>query len=423
MLTRRKFISMVAASSVLAPALLRAATNGSFTYVGWTQDEAASKATIAKMFQQFEQSDPSVSMNVVGFPYAQMQQNLFLRLRAHQPVDVAQLTLQWLPQFGGTGKMVDFNDVFGKAALEKVIDPGILRLGQFRGKQVGMPWTMGSIAMVANASMLKEAGIAQPPVTIDAFLEALKAIKAKFPESVPYAMSTKDNASVVGDFQTWLWTFGGHIFNDQGQVVVNSPAAVRTLEFMTNLVKDRLAAKDTDRYDARRLFAQNRCAFYQDAPLARGFARDNSGKGAAFDANVLSVATPVLKQGDVPRSFAWGHLFGSFAADKQSFDAKSAPAQFVSYISLTDEPQLEYFRQVGLFPVTRSAIAKLSGDPYVANWTRNARNATRDELAVFPNVADLTVIVGEQVQAAVLGQKSPAEAIDAMSKRLSAAIE
>jgi multiple sugar transport system substrate-binding protein len=227
---------------------------------------------------------------------------------------------------------------------------------------------------------------------------------------------------MAADFQTWLWTFGGHIFNEQGQVVVNSPAGARALGFMSDLVKDRLAAKDTDRYDARRLFAQNRCAFYQDAPLARGFARDNSGKGTAFDVNVESIATPVLKKGDVPRSFAWGHLLGSFAQDKQSFDAKSAPARFVSYLSMTDEPQLEYFQRIGLFPVTRSAIAKLSGDPYVANWTASAKSATRDELAFFPNVADLTVIVGEQVQAAVLGQKTAAQAIDDMSQRLSAAI-
>ena len=421
MLTRRKFISAVAASSVFAPALLKAATNG-FTYVGWSQDEAASKATLGRIFEQFQQGDPGAAVKVVGFPYAQMQQNLFLRLRAHQPVDAAQLTLQWLPQFGATGTMVDFNDVYGRAALEKVIDPAILRLGEFKGKQLSMPWTAGSIGMVANATVLKEAGVPQAPVTIDAFIESLKAVKAKFPEAVPYAMSTKDNASMAADFQTWLWTFGGHIFNEQGQVVVNRPAGARALGFMSDLVKDRLAAKDTDRYDARRLFAQNRCAFYQDAPLARGFARDNSGKGTAFDVNVESIATPVLKKGDVPRSFAWGHLLGSFAQDKQSFDVKSAPARFVSYLSMTDEPQLEYFQRIGLFPVTRSAIAKLSGDPYVANWTASAKSATRDELAFFPNVADLTVIVGEQVQAAVLGQKTAAQAIDDMSQRLSAAI-
>ena len=200
-LTRRKFISAVAASSVFAPALLKAATNG-FTYVGWSQDEAASKATLGKIFEQFQQGYPGAAVKVVGFPYAQMQQNLFLRLRAHQPVDAAQLTLLWLPQFGATGKMFDFNDVYGRAALAKVIDPAILRLGEFKGKQLGMPWTAGSIGMVANAAVLKDAGVREAPVTVDAFIESLRAVKAKFPEAVPYAMSTKDNASMASDFQT-----------------------------------------------------------------------------------------------------------------------------------------------------------------------------------------------------------------------------
>jgi multiple sugar transport system substrate-binding protein len=306
--------------------------------------------------------------------------------------------------------------------MESVIDPRILALGEHKGKQVGLPWTAGSIGMVANGALLKEAGVSTPPVTIDAFIEALKAVKTRFPESVPYAMCTKDSGSIASDYQVWLWTFGGRVFNDKGQVAINSPAAVRTLSFMSDLVKQRLAEKDMDRYDARRIFAQNRVAFYQDAPLARGFARDNSGKGTDFDKNVLAVSTPVLHQGDTPRSLAWGHLLGSFADNKTTFAPKSAPARFTSFITMSDTPQLEYFKQIGLFPVTKSAIAKLSGDPYVANWTSNARNATRDEFAYWPNSAELTTIVGEEVQAALLGQKSPQAAVDAMAARLNDAI-
>jgi multiple sugar transport system substrate-binding protein len=421
MLTRRKFIATLAASSVLAPTLLRAATSD-FTYVGWSQDEAASKATLGQIFTQFRQADPDASMKVVGFPYAQIQQNVFLRLRAHQPLDVVQLNVNWLPQFGATGKMLDFNEVYGRAALESAIDPKILSLGEHNGKQIGLPWTAGSIGMVANGAMLKEAGITSPPVTIDAFVDALKAIKAKFPESVPYALSTKDNGTISADYQVWLWTFGGRVFDDKGQPAVNSPQAVRALGFMSDLVKNRLAAKDLDRYDTRRIFAQNQVAFYLDAPLARGFARDNSGKGVDFDKNVLAIATPVLHKGDTPKSFAWGHLLGSFAEDKAAFGPKSAPARFASFITMNDAPQLAYFKQIGLFPVTRSAIAKLSGDPYVANWTTYAKNATRDELSSWPNAGQLTTIVGEEVQSALLGQKSPQAASDAMAKRLGDAL-
>lgn len=425
MLTRRKFISAIAASCALAPSLQRAAmaATSDFTYVGWSQDEAANKATLGQIFAQFKQADPDASLNVVGFPYGQIQQNLFLRLRSHQPLDVVQLAVQWLPQFGATGKMLDFNEVFGKSTLEAAIDREILALGEHKGTQLGLPWTAGSIGMVANSSMLKEAGVSSVPVTIDAFVDALKAVKAKFPESVPYAMCTKDNGTIASDYQVWLWTFGGRIFNDKGGVAVNSPEAVRALSFMADLVKGRLAEKDIDRSDARRMFAQNQTAFYQDAPLARGFARNNSGKGAEFDKNVQAIATPVVHKGDTARSFAWGHLLGSFPDTKSSFfGAKSAPARFASFLTMNDATQLEYFNQSGLFPVTKSAIVKLSGDPYVANWTKNAKNATRDELAFWPNSAELTSIVGEEVQSSLLGQKTPQAAIDAMAKRLNGAI-
>lgn len=285
MLTRRHFTHSLAAASMLgSPTVF--AQNRSLTYVGWSHDEAASKPTLTAMFDGYRKTNADVKLDVIGFPWGQMQQNILLRLRSGQPLDVVQLAERWLPQFGTTGKMVDLNDVYGKAQLAKLINPGVLKLGEFRGKQLGLPWTAGSIGMVANAKVLKDAGVSGTPQTIDAFIEALKAIKRTQPQSVPYAMTTKNNNSLSPDFQVWLWTFGGQLFDDKGKVLVNSASGVRALSFMTDLVKEGLAAKDIDRPDARRMYGQNQTGFYQDAPLARGFARNNSGKGTEFDSNV-----------------------------------------------------------------------------------------------------------------------------------------
>ncbi|MBK7793888.1 MAG: hypothetical protein IPJ62_16210 [Betaproteobacteria bacterium] len=77
-----------------------------------------------------------------------------------------------------------------------------------------------------------------------------------------------------------------------------------------------------------------------------------------------------------------------------------------------------YFKDVGLFPVTNDALAAVAADPYATNWSRNARTSRRDETSNWANAADLTTIVGEEVQGALLGQKSPQAAIDAMASRL-----
>lgn len=419
MLNRRQLTQSLAAASLLGSGSLRAQAR-SITYVGWSHDEAASKSVLNGMFDGYRKTRSDVKLDVVGFPWGQMQQNILLRMRSNQPLDVVQLAERWLPQFGSTGKLFDLNEVYGKANLQKVISPGLLKLGQYRGKQLGLPWTAASIGMVANAKVLKDAGVNQPPQTVDAFVEALKAIKRTQPQSVPYAMTTKNNNSMSPDFQVWLWTFGGELFDEKGKVLVNSAAGVRALSFMADLVKDGLAAKDIDRPDARRMYAQNQTGFYQDAPLARGFARNNSGKGTEFDSNVIAMATPVLKAGNAPQSFAWGHLLTMFSDGKTAPNDQSMQATFAAHLAMNDVNQLAYFRDQGLFPVTNSALAQVASDPYVAAWSKAANTAERDEISMWPNSADLTTIVGEEVQSALLGQKNAQAAIESMSKRLEA---
>lgn len=419
MVTRRQFTQALGATSFLGAASVLAQTKN-LTYVGWSQDEAASKPTLTAMFDSYRKAQSDVKLEVIGFPWAQMQQNVLLRMRSGQALDVVQLAERWLPQFASSGKLADMNDVYGKAQLEKLISPGVLKLGNYRGKQAGLPWTAGSIGMVANNKVLKDAGVTSTPKTVDAFLEALKAIKKSQPQSVPYAMTTKNNNSLCPDFQVWLWTFGGQLFDDKGKVVVNSPAAVRALTFMTDLVKDGLAAKDVDRPDARRMYAQHQTGFYHDAPLARGFARNNSGKGTEFDAFVQAMGVPVLKNGDTPQSFAWGHLITMFTDGKSVPNGQSAQAKLASHLALSDANQLQYFKEQGLFPVTLSALAQLASDPYVTAWTQASRHAERDEVSQWTTSADPVNIVGEEVQSALLGQKSPQVAIESMGKRLEA---
>lgn len=419
MLNRRQFTASVVAGPALASPLIARAQARGLTYVGWSHDEAASKPTLTKMFEDFRKSQADTKLDVVGFPWGQMQQNILLRLRSNQPLDVVQLAERWLPQFGTTGKMQDLNEVFGKEQLAKLINPGTLKLGEYRGKQLGLPWTAASIGMVANAKVLREAGVIAPPATVDAFVESLKAIKRSQPQSVPYAMTTKNNNSLSPDFQVWLWTFGGQLFDDKGKVLVNSAAGVRALEFLAGLVKDGLAAKDIDRPDARRMYAQHQTGYYHDAPLARGFARSNSGRGVDFDPFVWAMATPVLKAGDKPQSFAWGHLLTMFPQGGKP-DLQSPSAKLTSFLALNDANQLAYFKDQGLFPVTQTALAQLSADPYVTAWTRAAHTAERDEISQWSNSADLTTIVGEEVQSALLGQKPARTAIESMAKRLEA---
>ncbi|WP_237213022.1 ABC transporter substrate-binding protein [Falsiroseomonas oryziterrae] len=405
------------AAAVAAAGSSRAQAAGGVTFVGWSHDEAASRPVLTEAFERFRAANPGMRLDTIGFPWAQMQQNLVLRIRSNQPMDVVQLAERWLPQFARVLQPADIREVLG-AELERAIDPGLLRIGQAGGRQLGLPWTAASIGMVANRKVLADAGIVEMPRSVDAFADALRRIRRSQQEVVPYAFCTKNNLSISPDFQVWLWTFGGRVFDAEDKVVVDSEAGRAALSFLVELSREGLMARDVDRPDSRRLIAQHRTAFYHDAPLARGFARDNSGQGAAFDQHIAAFATPVLRAGEPTRSLMWGHLLVLPNPRGARIAGDGPAARFVRHMALDDETQLRYFRAVGLFPVTRTALRTLQDDSYVVDWTRNAGTAEMDEPSTWPNAADLTNIIGEEVQAALLLSKPPAQAIADMATRL-----
>lgn len=423
MLNRRSF--MRGASAVAASGLVGMPKPGYATgkikqvsFLGWSQDEPASKPTLDMAFDQFMKEHPDVKLDLIGSPWAQMQEAIQSRLRSGQSLQVVQLAERWLPTIAKTGRLLDLSTVFGKGELEKSIHPNTLKLGEYKGRQLSLPWSAGSIGMVANSKVLLDLGINKMPVTIDEFKVTLSQIKKARPDTVPYAMMTKNNGSLSPEFQVWLWTYGGRILDDAGNVSVNSAAGVRALSMMVDLLRENLAATDIDRPDARRMFGQRQAVFYNDAPLARGFARTISGLGEKFDREVVSVATPVLAAGQTPQSFAWVHLLALINQPGEKITATSPQAALIKFLATDEAVQLRYFKEVGMFPVTGNALNRLFAVRYVTDWAVRARGARRDDLSFWPNAADTTTIVGEEVQAALLQKKTPLQAIETMQKRL-----
>ena len=243
---RHIFGALALAGATLAPIAVRAAD---LTFMSFTFAEEPNKASVQKMMDGF-QAATKLSVEPQGYAWGDMQKNILLRVRSNTAPDVAQLSERWLPNYAATKGVVDFNDVFGKDQLASILAPAALAMGQVNGKQLGIPLMTGSIGMIANKEVLAKAGVDKMPVTIDEFKAALVAVRDKVPNSVPYAMATKNNNSIILDYMLWTWAYGGQIIDSEGNVKVGaSPAGKQALAFMAGLVKDRLAAPEIDRPD------------------------------------------------------------------------------------------------------------------------------------------------------------------------------
>lgn len=398
-----------------APATEPSAEGVNIVWAGWSGEEEASKDIFQRMMDTYEQNSGN-TVTWVGWTWADTAQQLLIRTQGGEQLDLAQVDIGIFNTVAQAGVLADWNEILGEDYMKETFEQSALDVGNIDGQQLGMPWSMASISMVCNPEILAAAGWDEVPVTIAEFEQCLADIKASNPDVVPYAVSTKD-ATCAGDFMPWLWTFGGAIFNEDGSVAINSDAAVACVEWYQSLMEKGYIAMDTGRGEARQLFAQGQVAFYDDAVLAKGQAVSN-GVDPDEVVNVCSAMNrPVLNEGDQPQSTMWGHMLVVFKDSEYKEQAAELAKTLVS-----DEVAMDYFTNNGMPPVTKSAASldEVKNDAYLNGFLESTSTARLEETARMANANEVKTIITEELQYALLGQKSAEQAVSDMAARLEA---
>jgi multiple sugar transport system substrate-binding protein len=389
-------------------------------FMTFTFAEDPNRPFIEKLLADFKASS-GIAVDPIGTAWGDTLKNILLRQRSKTLPDTAQLQDRWVPAMATLPEIVELTPVLGAATLES-IDPGARSLGKVDGKQVGIPLISGSVGFVANKEVMAKAGIDKVPVTLDEFRAALVQVRDKVPNSVPFAMATKNPGAVPLDVLLIFWAHNARMIDESGKVLVNSPEGRAAMAFMAGLMKDRLIAPEFDRPDSRRLFGQGGSAFYIDAPAARTFARSFSGKGEAADAFVLPMKTPVLKAGDTPKSVEWGHTVVMFK-NASAIGPDTPAAKWMKFL-LSDGVQTTLPLQLGGLPVTTAgrAAPAVQSDVFLKAWAGTVVQAMKHEIGIWSNGPELSTILTEEVQAAILGQKTPDAATASMQTRMEASM-
>ncbi|WP_157196038.1 ABC transporter substrate-binding protein [Pseudoflavonifractor capillosus] len=407
--------SQPSASQSGAPATEPSAEGVNIVWAGWSGEEEASKDIFQRMIDTYEQQSGN-TVTWVGWTWADTAQQLLIRTQGGEQLDLAQVDIGIFNTVAQAGVLADWNEILGEDYMKETFEQSALDVGNIDGQQLGMPWSMASISMVYNPEILSAAGWDEVPVTIAEFEQCLADIKASNPDVVPYAVSTKD-ATCAGDFMPWLWTFGGAIFNEDGSVAINSDAAVACVEWYQSLMEKGYIAMDTGRGEARQLFAQGKVAFYDDAVLAKGQAVSN-GVDPDEVVNVCSAMNrPVLNEGDQPQSTMWGHMLVVFKDSEYKEQAAELAQTLVS-----DEVAMDYFTNNGMPPVTKSAASldEVKNDAYLNGFLESTSTARLEETARMANANEVKTIITEELQYALLGQKTAEQAVSDMAARLEA---
>lgn len=387
----------------------------SIVWAGWSGEEEANKEIFQRMMDTYRtQSGNDITW--VGFTWSDAAQQLLIRTQGNEQLDVSQADITIFNTLAQANVLTDLNDVLGEDWLKANFEQAALDVGNIDGKQLGMPWSMAAITMVYNPEILANAGWDTPPTTIADFEQCMADIKAADPSVIPYALTTKDG-TCGADFVPWMWTFDGGIWDENGNVIINRAESVAALEWYQKLMQNDYVAMDVGRSEARQMFAQGKVAFYDDAVVAKSQVISN---GVAPDdvVNVCSAMTrPVLKAGDEPQAVQWGSMLVVYEGSQE----KEASAELLRTL-VSDEVALDYFTNGGMPPVTKSAAQTdtVQNDAYIKSFIQSTSTARLEETARMTNAAEVKSIITEEVQYALLSQKTAQQALDDAAARINA---
>jgi ABC-type glycerol-3-phosphate transport system substrate-binding protein len=209
------------------------------------------KRTVYSPVRTFEHAHPGIHVSVIISPAGPSYvEKLLTMIAGGVPPDVIGLggPAAGLPVLASKGALADLGPLIARDA--KVVQPQdfypqALQVGQWQGKQYGLPSsTISTAVLVYNADALKKAGITQTPAqlydagtwTWNDFTQVARQATIRKPG---VTLPSQYGFLVPFDVQmgsSFIWEAGGHILNTQRtKCLLDTPQSIRGLQFLYDL--------------------------------------------------------------------------------------------------------------------------------------------------------------------------------------------
>ncbi|NLX10811.1 MAG: sugar ABC transporter substrate-binding protein [Chloroflexi bacterium] len=370
---------------------------------------------ITKIVENFELTYPGVTVTWEDQPWDSLQDKTRNSFAAGEPPDVVNLNPAWVAEFAEAGLLVNMDEALAAyPAVREQYSDGAWNTMAFQDASYQIPWYLGlSNFLGYNQAVLDELGI------------TVEELPKTWPEL--YAFSERVREESGGDYYGTSLNFGSGIelnllnyliyndvpvYDESGAVALNTGSAVENLQLWVDLINNDLIPRESLTDDHRRMverFSQGETAIIMIAPHMLRLVEENNpdvyatlgvapGITGSSGANAVDVQSLVV------------------AAESEYPNAALALAVFVT----NPEVQAAFSKEVGIFPSNLLSYE----DPFFATVEEGNPISTIRPLAhdyvlnadnrrpTFPNDAEVQQAIIDAQNAALLGEKSPQQALD-----------
>ncbi|WP_393055532.1 ABC transporter substrate-binding protein [Streptomyces sp. LN549] len=406
LLTRRSRVRALAApvvATALAAGVLAGCSSNDDgnTVTMWTYpvifDEAKNKEYWDGLVKAFEKEHSGVKVKVETFPWANRDTALATAIASGKGPDAVYLIPDQLPKYA---KNIVSADEYMPADAKSDYTDFALKSVTVEGKALATPILTSANPLICDKRVFDAIGEKSYPASW-ADLEALAPkLKKKGYYATSYSGDTQQTLNMT--FYPLLWQAGGDVFSEDGKnVTFNDAAGVKALTYLKKLVDGGYTDKDLVTTTPK----------LEQTPTAKGKVactwQNTPADVEPFWGKENIVVQPPLKETASVGYGTVGALSMLKGADKKN---TGDWLNFVAESKNTAGLQ----KAAGFFPARKSG-----GDLYPDDALQTAVGATLPSMNVGPlqdKAREVQGLLAPEIQAALLGKKSPQDALDAAQK-------
>jgi ABC-type glycerol-3-phosphate transport system substrate-binding protein len=364
-------------------------------------DQEAESAVWDEVIASFNEKYPNVSVTIETQPWDDRRQKLLSAIGSGRGPDVFYMNPDMVSLFANNGAIVPITDYLTDGETDK-FNPGTLI--PWEGELYALPILQNSIVHIYNIDLVRELGLDADnlPTTIQEFEEWAEVAK----QNNVYISTWSGNTATNG-LTAIIWQFGGDIYDDEGNVIINSPETVAAMTFLKRMYDDGWIPPDSitaggeeqvDAFRSRQVLAVltdgNR--FY--------------GSQATYVDDFEWAFGPILSE---QRQVTSGTV-GSYAVSSKAADPAIA-VEWIKHVTDT-ENSVKINQTVGYLPPLKDAASYYEGNEDFQTLLERAAHVQVDP--IFPSSSQAYIILAEEAQAIMTGDKTPEQAVESMQTRI-----
>ncbi len=353
---------------------------------------------LASQLHRFESLHPGVKVEQRVAPAAaDARHQLFaqwLNSGVGEP-DVLQIDVVWTPELAAAGWLLPLDSF--RPQLDDFL-PGSVEADRWRGALYAVPWFVDVGMLYWRTDLLS-----RPPISLDELQQtAAEALRRKeVRDGFVWQGARYEGLTTV--YLEVLGGFGGRILGDSGEVLVDSPPAVRALDFLRGTIGHRLSPRSVlswQEEDARFAFQNGQALYMRNWPYAYALMEEPSSKVAGRFAVAPMPAGP------------GGHPTAALGGSQLAVNARSRqPALAFELVAFLTAPEqmLERVKVAGQLPPRLSLYGQGESSPLSQEVLEVVRSAV--PRPVTPLYTELSEILQTRLHRALTGQQSSQAAL------------